>query len=62
LSFRSEAKESAVVLVVVVYYERFGYIRNAIARETELKDWSRDIKIELIEQTNPTWDDLAANW
>jgi putative endonuclease len=46
----------------LVYYERFGYIRNAIARETELKDWSRDMKTALIEETNPTWEDLAANW
>ena len=46
----------------LVYYERFTYVRNAIAREKELKDWSRQRKIELIEQVNPTWGDLAADW
>jgi putative endonuclease len=46
----------------LVYYEQFGYILNAIARETELKDWNRAKKIDLIEQTNPTWEDLSANW
>jgi putative endonuclease len=44
----------------LVYFERFQYINNAIAREKELKDWNRTRKIELIEATNPTWQDLAA--
>jgi putative endonuclease len=45
----------------LVYFERFQYVRNAIAREKELKDWNRARKIELIEKTNPTWQDLAAD-
>jgi putative endonuclease len=45
----------------LVYFERFQYISNAIAREKELKDWNRARKIALIETTNPTWEDLAAN-
>jgi putative endonuclease len=44
----------------LVYFERFRYIDNAIARETELKDWNRARKIALIEAVNPTWEDLAA--
>ena len=43
------------------HYEQFAYINNAIARENELKDWNREKKIALIEQNNPTWEDLAAN-
>jgi putative endonuclease len=46
----------------LVYYEQFGYVLNAIARETELKDWNRARKIALIEQTNPTWEDLSTGW
>jgi putative endonuclease len=46
----------------LVYYETFGDIRCAIAREKELKGWLRLRKIELIESTNPAWDDLAAAW
>jgi len=46
----------------LVYFERFQYVNNAIARETELKDWNRARKIELIESMNPTWEDLAADW
>ncbi len=46
----------------LVYYEHFTYVLNAIAREKELKDWNRPRKIALIEQNNPTWEDLAAGW
>ena len=46
----------------LVYHEHFKYVLNAIARESELKDWNRDKKIALIEEFNPTWEDLAANW
>jgi putative endonuclease len=46
----------------LVYYEHFTYVLNAIAREKELKDWNRLKKIALIEQDNPTWEDLAAGW
>jgi putative endonuclease len=45
----------------LVYFERTQYVRNAIEREKELKDWNRARKIALIESTNPTWADLAAN-
>jgi putative endonuclease len=44
----------------LVYFERYQYIDNALARETELKDWNRGRKIALIESVNPTWEDLAA--
>ena len=42
----------------LVYFEYFQYVRNAIAREKELKRWTRAQKIELIERTNPTWEDI----
>ena len=42
----------------LVYFEYFQYVRNAIAREKELKRWTREQKIALIEKVNPTWDDL----
>jgi putative endonuclease len=46
----------------LVYFERFQYAWSAIAREKELKDWNRQRKIELIEDSNPTSEDLAAAW
>jgi putative endonuclease len=43
----------------LVYFEQFGDIRDAVAREKEIKGWRREKKIRLIEQDNPTWVDLA---
>ena len=45
----------------LVYFEHFQYINNAIAREKELKHWTRAQKIALIESTNPTWEELMPN-
>ena len=45
----------------LVYFERFGYIDKAIAREKYLKHMTRAEKIALIEATNPAWEDLAAD-
>ncbi len=49
-------------VVRVVYFESFGDIRDAIAREKQLKGWRREKKVALIEAANPTWRDLAAAW
>ncbi len=43
----------------LVHYELFGDMITAIAREKQLKKWRRDWKLNLIEATNPEWDDLA---
>jgi putative endonuclease len=45
-----------------VYFQSFHNVGDAIARETELKKWRRDKKIALIEERNPTWEDLAEGW
>lgn len=42
----------------LVYYEHFQYILNAIAREKEIKGWTRDKKNHLIEMMNPAWNFL----
>ena len=42
-----------------LHYEHFRYVLNAIRRERVLKGRSRAKKIALIEETNPTWDDLS---
>ena len=46
----------------LVFVESTSYIRNAIEREKQIKRWSRQMKIALIEEQNPSWDDFAANW
>jgi len=43
----------------LVYYELFGDIRLAIAREKTIKGWLRKRKIALIESMNPKWEDLS---
>ena len=45
-------------LKVLVYYEEFQDIQDAIAREKQLKNWHRQWKINLIEMGNPNWTDL----
>ncbi len=42
----------------LVYVESFQDIRDAIMREKHIKKWNRAWKIELIESTNPDWNDL----
>jgi len=37
----------------LVYYEKFGWIQQAIEREKEIKDLSRNKKLELIRIQNP---------
>ena len=46
----------------LVYAEESGDVREAIAREKQIKGWRRERKIELIESVNPEWDDLADAW
>jgi putative endonuclease len=46
----------------LVYYEDFGSVNNAIAREKQLKNWQRKWKIELIRKENPDLNDLAGDW
>jgi len=46
----------------LVYYEVFGEIFAAIAREKQIKSWARKKKIALIESVNRDWKDLSAAW
>jgi putative endonuclease len=46
----------------LVYYEVFQYIHAAIAREKQLKGWTRARKLELIRTRNPQFRDLSAEW
>ncbi len=42
----------------LVYFEQTPNITSAIQREKQIKSWRRKWKLELIEKTNPNWDDL----
>jgi putative endonuclease len=43
----------------LVYFEQFGDVRAAIAREKQIKGWLRAKKLALIESFNPRWKDLG---
>jgi putative endonuclease len=42
----------------LVWYEQYEDVRDAIAREKQLKKWNRAWKMTLIEGANPDWRDL----
>ena len=46
----------------LIYYEVSANVREAIAREKQIKGWRQSKKIALIESTNPTWKDLSEAW
>lgn len=52
--FASKYKMHSLVLI-----EAFPNIDDAIAREKQLKKWSREKKVWLIERENPGWVDLS---
>lgn len=43
---------------ILVYYEQFQWIGDAIAREKQIKAGTREAKNNLINSINPTWKDL----
>jgi putative endonuclease len=43
----------------LIYYEHCTEVRDTIAREKQLKKWSRSKKVALIATMNPQWNDLA---
>ena len=46
----------------LVHVEKFGEVLDALAREKQLKNWARAKKEQLIESTNPNWEDLGATF
>ena len=43
----------------LVYFEEYPDIRDAIAREKQIKSWRREKKLRLIESLNSKWSDLS---
>lgn len=46
----------------LVHFEETSDVHAAIAREKQIKGWTRVKKVALIEATNPQWRDLSADW
>ncbi|MDO5563467.1 MAG: GIY-YIG nuclease family protein [Synergistaceae bacterium] len=44
---------------LLVWYGYYDTMAQAIAEEKRLKEWNRAWKIQLIEKTNPYWNDLS---
>ena len=49
---------SRYACIVLVWYEYYERMEDAIAREKQIKAGSRKRKLELIEAMNPRWRDL----
>jgi putative endonuclease len=47
-------------LTQLLHFEEFGSMAEAIAREKQIKSWSRKRKDELISDNNPSWKDLMS--
>ena len=43
---------------ILVWFENFNSMEDAIRREKQMKDWKRNWMLELIEKSNPDWHDL----
>jgi putative endonuclease len=46
----------------LIYAESFSEVRDAIAREKQIKAWRRSHKVALIDSANPEWNDLGEAW
>lgn len=46
----------------LVWYEETNDVMIAIEWEKKIKGWSRQKKIDLIENENPEWKDLSIGW
>ncbi len=60
-----EHKEAAIVgftkrygCKILVFYELHHTMESAISREKQIKSYSRQTKLRLIERNNPEWRDL----
>ena len=54
--FEGFTKDYAIKMLV--WFDIFGSMQEAIKREKQMKEWQRSWKITLIEKMNPVWADL----
>ncbi|HEX8521250.1 MAG TPA: GIY-YIG nuclease family protein [Tepidisphaeraceae bacterium] len=47
---------------LLVFFEEFSEVAQAIEWEKRVKGWTRAKKVGLIEEHNPRWEDLAERW
>ena len=49
-------------VIRLVWYEHGEDVSSAISLEKKIKNRNRQWKIDLIERSNPEWEDLAQGW
>ena len=49
-------------MTILVFFEETSDILAALAREKQIKGWTRAKKLALIEAGNPTWNDLSIDF
>ena len=59
ISIAAALARSLYVVHTLVHVEEFASPQEAIAREKQLKNWHRDWKIRLIDESNPDWNYLS---
>ena len=59
---QTEGFTSRYGLDELAYEASTNDVREAIAREKQIKGGTRAKKIDLVEEMNPNWDDLSATW
>ena len=48
-------------VTMLVWYEQHPTRASAFIRERQIKKWSRQWKLDLIERSNPDWNDLPTH-
>ena len=43
----------------LVFFESFNNVNDALEAEKKIKGWKREKKVSLIEDINPSWNDLS---
>ncbi len=46
----------------LVHFEEFDQVYDAIAREKQIKAWTRKKRLDLVRSGNPKWQDLSEQW
>ncbi|PKM77571.1 MAG: endonuclease [Firmicutes bacterium HGW-Firmicutes-15] len=46
----------------LIYFDCTTEATSAIAREKQIKGWTRQKKLDLISELNPQWRDLSEDW
>jgi len=64
-NFYSDSFTAKYKCYILIYYQAFNRIEEAIFEEKRIKGGSRNAKLKLIENKNPQWNDLwieIENW